>query len=88
MFARRSERYLDNPNQLKLDLGGDDQAADAADGLDAGIEETGIEEAAVEETGIAVKGHVRRQRKRRDEALAEHLERYEVEAEVPADVQN
>ena len=65
-------------NQLKLDLGDDDHAADAAEGLAQAVEESGIE----------VKSHVRRSRKRRDESLPEHLERYEVEADVPEDVKN
>jgi len=78
MFARRSERYLNDPNQLKLDLGDNDNAADAAEGLAQ----------AVEESGIPVKGHVRRARKPRNESLPENLERYEVEADVPEDVKN
>lgn len=78
VFARRSERYLNDPNQLKLDLGDDDHAADAAEGLAQ----------AVEEAGIVVQSHVRRPRQRRDEALPEHLERYEVEVEVPQDVKH
>ena len=78
MFARRSERYLNNPNQLKLDLGDNDQAADAAEGLAQ----------AVEEAGIPVKGHVRRPRQPRNESLPENLERYEVEVDVPEDVKN
>ncbi|MBU1959597.1 IS66 family transposase [bacterium] len=78
MFARRSERYLNDPNQLKLDLGDDDNAADAAEGLAQ----------AVEESGIVVKSHVRRPRKPRNESLPENLERYEVEADVPEDVRN
>jgi transposase len=78
IFARRSERYLNDPNQLKLDLGGDDQAADAAEGLAE----------AAEEAGIPVKSHVRRPRKRRDESLPEHLERYEVVVDVPEDAKN
>ena len=53
IFAKRSERYLNDPNQLKLDLGGDDNAADAAEGLAQ----------AVEEAGLPVKAHVRRVRK-------------------------
>jgi transposase len=63
---------------LKLDLGDDDNAADAAEGLAQ----------AVEEAGIPVKGHVRRPRQPRDESLPENLERYEVEADVPEDVKN
>jgi transposase len=77
-FARRSERYLNDPNQLKLDLGGDGNAADAAEGLAQAVEESGIE----------VKGHTRRPRKPRNESLPENLERYEVEAGVPEDVKN
>jgi transposase len=78
VFARRSERYLNDPNQLKLDFGNDAPAADAAEGLAQ----------AVEEAGILVKGHVRQPRQPRNESLPEHLERYEVEADVPADVKN
>jgi len=78
LFAKRSERYLDDPNQLKLDLGGDDQAADAAEGLAQ----------AVEEAGRPVKAHVRRVRKPRNESLPENLPRYEVEADVPDEVKN
>jgi transposase len=73
MFARRSERYLGDPNQLRLDFG--PEAADAA----ASLAE------AVEEAGIVIDKHVRRpQKKRRDEGLPEHLPRYEVVADVPA----
>ncbi len=76
LFARRSERYLNDPHQLKLDLGNDDQAADAAEGLAQAVEEAGIE----------VKGHVRRPRQPRDESLPEHLERYEVVLDAAEDV--
>ena len=78
IFAKRSERYLNDPNQLKLDLGEDDAAADAAEGLAQ----------AVEEAGLPVKAHVRRVRKPRKESLPENLPRYEVEASVPDDVKN
>ena len=67
-----SERYLADPNQLKLDFGASDDVSDAADGLGQ----------AVEEVEQAVKAHTRR-RKRRNEKLPEHLPRYEVEAAVP-----
>jgi len=82
-FARRSERYLHDPNQLRLDFGGPScgwcPAADAA---------TGLAEA-VEEAGVVVKSHVRHQKKKpRSEELPAHLPRYEVEAEVPADVKH
>ncbi len=78
LFAKRSERYLNDPNQLKLDLGGDDPAADAAEGLAQ----------AVEEAGLPVQAHVRRVRKPHSESLPENLPRYEVEADVPEDVKN
>jgi len=74
-FRHRSERYLNDPNQLLLDLGGTADAADAVEGLTQ----------AVEEAGLPVKAHTRRRhaRKPRSEALPEHLPRYEVEARVP-----
>ncbi|MFQ5464025.1 MAG: IS66 family transposase [Phycisphaerae bacterium] len=78
IFARRSERYLNDPNQLKLDLGGDDPAADAAEGLAQ----------AIEEAGRPVKAHVRRVRKPRNESLPENLPRYEVEAKVSEEIKN
>ncbi len=73
-FARRSERYLADPNQLALDFG--EEAAEAAEGLAE----------AISEAGLTVKTHVRRKKKkRRHEGLPEHLPRYEVEAQVPDD---
>ena len=48
-FRHRSERYLDDPNQLRLDLGGTPDATDAADGLAQ----------AIQEAGLPVKAHVR-----------------------------
>lgn len=38
-FRNRSERYLDNPDQLRLDLGDTPEAADAAQGLAEAVEE-------------------------------------------------
>jgi transposase len=78
-FRHRSERYLEDPNQLKLDFGGTPEAADAA----AGLAE------AVEEAEILVAAYKRRKRVRkkpRSEQLPAHLPRYEVEAAVPDDV--
>ena len=76
-FRRRSERYLDDPNQLKLDFNDSDDASDAAEGL-------GL---AVEEAAQTVKEHTRR-RKPRNEKLPEHLPRYEVEADVPDEMKH
>jgi len=72
-FRRRSERYIDDPNQLKLDFDDSDEAADAAEGLAQ----------AAEEAEQTVKGYTRHGRKPRNEKLPDHLERYEVEADVP-----
>jgi transposase len=79
-FQKRRERYLEDPNQLKLDLGDTADAADAAEGLAQAVAE-------VEQT---VPGYTRRRkvRKPRQEQLPEHLPRYEVEAPVPEDVKH
>lgn len=78
-FAKRSERYIENPNQLQLDFGDCDDAADAAAGL-----RDAVDEAEVEQT---IPEHQRRRpRKPRRENLPENLPRYEVEAEVTAEV--
>ena len=42
-FQRRSERYVQDPNQLKLDFPGFDAAADAAAGLAEAVEESQAE---------------------------------------------
>jgi transposase len=78
-FRHRRERYVEDPNQLKLDFGDTPEAADAA----AGLAE------AVEEAEILVAEHKRRRRvprKPRNEQLPAHLPRYEVEAAVPDEV--
>jgi len=76
-FRNRSERYLDNPDQLRIDFGDSDEAADAAIGLADAVED-------LEQT---IPEHKRRKpRKKRDERLPEHLPRYEVTADVPDDV--
>ena len=76
-FRRRSERYLADPNQMKLDFGDSDDVSDAAEGLGQ----------AVEEAVQTVKEHTRR-RKPRNEKPPEHLPRYEVEADVPDEVKH
>ena len=80
-FRHRSERYVEDPNQLKLDFGETPEAADAAAGLAA----------AVEEAELIVAEHKRRRRvprKPRNEQLPAHLPRYEVEAAVPDEVKH
>lgn len=76
-FRRRSERYINDPNQLRLDFNDTDAAADAAAGLAEAVQEAGQQ---------VVKEHVRRPRKPRSEKLPEHLPRYEVEAVVPEEL--
>lgn len=73
-FRNRSERYIDNPDQLRLDFGGTAEAADAATGLAD----------ALEDLELTIPEHKRRKkRKKRDEGLPKHLPRYEVTAEIP-----
>jgi transposase len=70
-FAARSERYLADPDQLRIDFGDTDEAADAAAGLAEAIEEADL-----------IPAHKRRKpRKKRDEGLPEHLPRYEIIAD-------
>lgn len=67
-FAAKSERYIDDPDQLRFDFGDTDEAADAADGLAEAIEEADI-----------IPAHQRRKpRKPRDERLPAHLPRKEL----------
>ena len=80
-FRKRSERYLEDPNQLQIDFGNTPEVADAADGLADAIQQA--------ETIVAE--HKRRKqaaKKPRNEQLPEHLPRYEVEAAVPDDVKH
>lgn len=79
-FQKRSERYLADPNQLKLDFPDSEEAADAAEGLADAVEEA--------EQTIAEHKRRRRRRKPRSEKLPDHLPRYEVEAEVPDEVKS
>jgi len=77
-FAARSERYLGDPNQLRLDFGDTKEADDAAAGLADAAEEADL-----------IPAHKRRKpRKKRDESLPEHLPRYEVTADVSDEEKN
>ena len=75
LAGHRSERHAADPNQKQLDFGDDpavqDGLADAADDAREIIDEYTVRRR-------------RRSRQPRDEKLPEHLERYEVVAEVPA----
>src|SRR5437868_1210212 len=54
-FRKRSERYLENPSQLKLDFGNTPEIADAAEGLAD----------AVEQADLIIGEHRRRKRDRK-----------------------
>ena len=66
-FAAKSERYLDTPDQLRIDFGDTDDAADAANGLADAVEEADT-----------IPEHKRRKPKKRDESLPAHLHRIEI----------
>ena len=76
LFRKRSERYINDPSQLRLDLGNTEAAADAAEGLAQAVEEAS--------RTVEVQAYERRRQRRceRKEELPEHLPRYEVEATV------
>jgi transposase len=78
-YRNRSERYREDPSQLKLDFGNTPEAADAAEGLAQ----------AVEEAEVTVAEHKRRMhkpRKPRNESLPGHLPREEVTLEAGEEV--
>ena len=84
-FQRRSERYLEDPNQLRIDFGNSDAVADAATGLAEAIAESQTE-IVLEQT---IPEHTRRRRLRpRNEKLPDYLPRYEVEAPVPDELKH
>ena len=80
-FRRRSERYIEDPNQLTLDFDDSDDASDAAEGLKQAVAEAEAEQTISEHTRRAP-------RKTRNEKLPEHLPRREVEADVPDEMKN
>ena len=76
-FGNRSERYLENPDQLRIDFGDTPEAADAALGLADAIEDA-------EQT---IGAHQRRKpRKKRDESFPDHIQRYQVIAPISDDL--
>jgi transposase len=81
-FQKRSERYIQDPGQLRLDFGNSPDVADAAEGLAEAVLQA-------EAGAIEVQGHTRRKQGRdkpRNEQLPAHLPRYEVEAPIPEEV--
>ena len=84
LFGGRSERYLGEPRQLAFDFGDTPAAQDAADGLQQAVDER--QQADEEAETITVPEHQRkREKKKRDESLPEHLTRIETIADVDPD---
>jgi transposase len=71
-FAAKSERYIADPDQLRIDFGDTLDSADAAEGLHLAKAEAGLE----------IPAHTRRPRKKRDESLPAHLPRIEIVHDV------
>ena len=72
LYGQKSERSVDDPNQLTLNFGDDEQSKDAM--ADAVLEAEKI----VQE--FTVRREITKQKKPRNEQLPAHLERYEVMA--------
>ena len=70
IYGRKSERNVDDPNQLTLNFGDDEQSKEAH--ADAVAEAEKI----VQE--FTVRREITKQKKRRNEQLPDHLPRYEV----------
>ena len=71
-FGAKSERYIADPDQLKIDFGDTLESADAAEGLHQ----------AVAENEQQIAAHTRK-RKKRDESLPAHLPRTEIVHDLP-----
>jgi transposase len=72
-FGRKSERYIAAPDQLRLDFGDTDDAADAAEGLADAVAESEF-----------VEGHLRRKPKsKKDRSFPAHFPRIEEIIDVP-----
>ena len=74
-FGRKSERYVEHPNQLRIEFGDSDQVDDAIEGIQQAKEE--------QETTVAE--HTRRKRGARNEKLPEHLPREVVIIDLPVE---
>lgn len=77
-FGAKSERYIADPDQLKIDFGDTPESADAADGLHEAVEEAELE----------IPAHKRRVRKKRNKSLPAHLPRTEIIHDVPESEKN
>ena len=75
-FEARSERYIADPDQLRLDFGDTLESADAAHGLHIAVEEADLVPADL------VPAHRRRQPVKKDRSLPAHLPRTEVIVDI------
>ena len=85
LFDRRSERYLESPQQLKIDFGGGPEVTDAADGLQQAVDDKQLADEAVAATAEVPSRPVAspKKKKKRDESLPANLPRIEKIADVP-----
>jgi transposase len=74
-FEAKSERYIADADQMRLDFGDTDEAADAAEGLAD----------AIEDQENTIPEHKRRKPKKRDGSLPAHLPRQETIVDADAD---
>lgn len=85
-FGRRSERYLESPQQLKIDFGGGPEVTDAAEGLQQAVDEKQLaDEAAVVVADVPSTSPAAppKKKKKRDESLPANLPRIEKIVDVP-----
>ena len=79
-FGRRSERYLESPQQLKIDFGGGPEVTDAADGLQQAVDDKQLADEAVAATAEMPSTRPAappKKKKKRDESLPANLPRIE-----------
>lgn len=81
-FGRRSERYLESPQQLKIDFGDSPEVTDATDGLQQAVDEKNSDDASAENV-VDIAGHQRKKKSSRNDRLPDNLPRIEIIADVP-----
>ncbi len=84
-FGRRSERYLESPQQLKIDFGGGPEVTDAADGLQQAVDDKQLADESVAATAEVPSRPAAppKKKKKRDESLPANLPRIEKIVDVP-----
>lgn len=82
---RRSERYLESPQQLKIDFGGGPEVTDAADGLQQAVDDKQLADESVAATAEVPSRPAAppKKKKKRDESLPANLPRIEKIVDVP-----